>query len=93
MKTEQLSDPEIDFIRTIPIRFAVQSATIRAKLATGLRYGTAVRNGRFDVVVTAYKIGRNGMPVGSASTRAVHVGLTEAAAIEALNRIADISKP
>ena len=79
-KTEQLTPAEIARLDTTP-RFNlygmgdIQRETIALRKRTGLRYGTAVGGGRFNIHVLAFALDAKGKPKGSATVRVIADGL------------------
>lgn len=88
LKTESLTAAELAEIPSIKIRCDLQRATLAARRATGIRYGTAVAAGVFQVGVIAYAINRKGEPTGRGSVRVVADGMTMAEAAQYLDAIA-----
>lgn len=89
-RTIYLTEEEIAALDTVP-RFPmfahIQDATIALRKRTGIRYGTNVKQGRYNIVTTAYSLNKKGKPSGSATVEIIRAGLTAENLVAAINSI------
>lgn len=95
-RTINLTAEEIAKLDTVP-RFnnprfptfaAIQEATIALRKRTGIRYGTQVKQGRYDIVTVAYAINGKGKPTGGGAVDIIVAGLTGDELVNAINEVA-----
>lgn len=89
--TEKLTADELAFKRDILAKYegrdALQTATLRASIATGLRYGTCVGGGKFHVNVVGYRLTKKGKPTGYGKVRMVRENVTRDEAVAIMQKL------
>lgn len=78
----------LDTVPRFPMFAAIQEAMIALKKRTGIRYGTQVKQGRYDIVTVAYALNKKGRPSGGGKVSIVVAGLTSDTLVDAINEVA-----
>lgn len=87
-RTIQMTAEEIARIDTVP-RFGgeQQEAMLALQKRTGIRYGMAVKQGRFDIVTVAYALNGKGRPTGASTVSVVRGDLTASEVVPAIRAL------
>lgn len=87
-RTIQMTAEEIARIDTLP-RFGgeQQDAMLQLQKRTGIRYGVAVKQGRFDIVTVAYALNTKGRPAGSSTVTVVRGDLAADEVVPAIHAL------
>lgn len=86
-KTALLTADEISMKSRVVPMDAMQKATLDAALRTGKRVGVSVEQGKFNVVICSFAIGKKGRPTGSAAIEVLAANLDRAAVIPVLEAL------
>jgi inosine-uridine nucleoside N-ribohydrolase len=86
-RTVKMTAAEIAKLDTMPNLGEIQQETLALRKRTGIRYGTQIGAGKWDVVTTAYALNKKGVPSGVAAITVVIGGLTQGDVASALRSL------
>lgn len=87
-RTIQMTAEEIAGIDTMP-RFGSeqQEEMLALRKRSGIRYGVAVKQGRYDIVTTAYALNGKGRPTGASTVTVVRGNLAADEVVPAIRAL------
>lgn len=86
-RTTKLTGAEIAQIDKLPNFGEIQQETLALRKRSGVRYGTNVGGGTWNIVTVAYALDKKGRPFGASTANVIVGGLAQADVVNALRAL------
>jgi hypothetical protein len=86
-RTTQLTQDELSKLDSMPNLGEIQQETLALRKRTGIRYGTQIGSGKWDIVTVAYELNKKGRPTGASDVTVVVGGLSQDEVANALREL------